>query len=105
MFLIAGVQPKTRRIDANPRRCPSCGLTTAYTTRVDHYLSLFFIPLIKVKQGEPFLLCEGCRRQVSSDQRYGFQEKASSTTAVCVACGESFDGAYNYCPYCGQRQK
>ncbi len=68
MFLIAGVQPKTRRVDGNPQRCPACGLTQAFATRVDHYLSLFFIPLIRVKQGEPFLLCEACQRPVNGSR-------------------------------------
>ena len=44
MFLIAGIQPKTRRVNDTPQRCPACGLVQAYATRVDHYLSLFFIP-------------------------------------------------------------
>jgi hypothetical protein len=68
MFLIAGVQPKTRRVDDNPQRCPSCGLAQAYTTRVDHYLSLFFIPLIRVKKGAPFLLCDRCGRPLDDFQ-------------------------------------
>jgi hypothetical protein len=51
MFLIAGVQPKTRRVDDNPQRCPSCGLAQAYTTRVDHYLSLVFHPLDPGEKG------------------------------------------------------
>ena len=68
MFLIAGVQPKTRRVDEHPQRCPACGLARAYTTRVDHYLSLFFIPLFRVKRGEPFLLCNGCQRPVDGFQ-------------------------------------
>jgi hypothetical protein len=78
MFLIAGVQPKTRRVDENPQRCPSCGRSQAYTTRVDHYLSLFFIPLIRVKQGEPFLLCEGCQRPANGSR---------ATRSGCTAVG------------------
>jgi hypothetical protein len=62
MFLIAGVQPKTRRVDDNPQRCPSCGLAQAYTTRVDHYLSLFFIPLIRVKKGANRSCCATAAR-------------------------------------------
>ena len=105
MFLIAGIQPKTKRVSETPQKCPSCGLTRAYTTRIDHYLSLFFIPLIRVKQGESFLLCEYCSRQMSNDQAYPPKEGASLTATFCKACGKSFDGTYNYCPYCGQRQK
>jgi hypothetical protein len=43
-FFIAGIQPKTVALDGLPKRCPSCGLDQALTKRVDHYLSLFFLP-------------------------------------------------------------
>jgi hypothetical protein len=105
MFLIAGVQPKIKRISENPQRCPSCGLSRAYTTRIDHYVSLFFIPLFRVKQGDAFLLCEGCNRQESYDPTQEPKVDGSPTTIVCVACKRSFNGTYTYCPYCGQRQK
>lgn len=104
MFLIAGLQPKTRRLDEKPRRCPACGLVQAYTTQVDHYLSLFFIPLIRVKQGEPFLLCEHCRRPVEDSGSPPAREvPLSGTLTVCVACKQTFDSAFKYCPHCGQR--
>ena len=103
MFLIAGVQPKTRRVDENPQRCPSCGLSQAYTTRVDHYLSLFFIPLIRVKQGEPFLLCEGCQRPANGSRVAAQEAPPSGDFIVCVACKRDFDSAFRYCPHCGQR--
>lgn len=104
MFLIAGIQPKTRRLDVNPQRCPVCGLAQAYATRVDHYLSLFFIPLIPVKQGEPFLLCEHCQQPVD-DVNPAAAEPAplSGDLAVCVACKQTFDSSFKYCPHCGQR--
>ncbi len=103
MFLIAGLQPKTRRVDENPKRCPSCGLAQAYTTRVDHYLSLFFIPLIRVKLGQPFLLCEGCQRPVSDSRAPVEEVSPSGSSSVCVACKRAFDSSFRYCPYCGQR--
>jgi len=103
MFLIAGVQPKTRRVDDNPQRCPACGLAQAYSTRVDHYLSLFFIPLIRVRQGEPFLLCEGCQRPVDGRRKTVQKVPLSGSSAVCVACKRVFDSSFNYCPHCGQR--
>jgi predicted RNA-binding Zn-ribbon protein involved in translation (DUF1610 family) len=103
MFLIAGVQPKTRRVEENPTRCPSCGQMSVYRTRVDHYLSLFFIPLIRVKRGEPFLLCEGCRRPVDGLEAPTPQAPPSGAASVCVACGKTVDGSFKYCPHCGQR--
>ncbi|WP_419658900.1 hypothetical protein Dvar_77630 [Desulfosarcina variabilis str. Montpellier] len=104
MFLIAGIQPKTRRLDENPQRCPVCGLTQAYATRVDHYLSLFFIPLIPVKRGEPFLLCEHCQRPVDDfEDAAGPVVPPSGEETVCVACKRTFDSSFKYCPHCGQR--
>ena len=103
MFLIAGIQPKTKRVDDNPQRCPTCGLTQAYTTRVDHYLSLFFIPLIRVKQGAPFLLCHGCERASDGSQASTQKVPPPGAERVCVACRKTVDGSYRYCPYCGQR--
>ena len=44
MFLIAGVSPKTRQIDANPRRCESCGLHQAYLTRIDGEQYALYLP-------------------------------------------------------------
>ena len=102
MFLIAGVQPKTKQVDDNPQRCPACGLTQAYTTRVDHYLSLFFIPLLRVKQGEPFLLCQRCQRPVDGFQTSPSQP-SSGTDRICVACKQTVDSSFKYCPHCGQR--
>ncbi len=106
MFFIAGIQPKNQRLDDQPRRCPVCGMAQAYTTRVDHYLSLFFIPLIRVKKGEPFLLCGQCQRPVEVSGAAARQApSADGQTTVCVACRKAFDSSYNYCPYCGQRAK
>ena len=105
MFFIAGIQPKTQRLDAQPQRCPACGLAQAYTTRVDHYLSLFFIPLIRVKKGEPFLLCEQCQRPVEESGAAARQAPSADGQTVCAACRKAFDGSYNYCPHCGQRAK
>lgn len=103
MFLIAGVQPRTRRVENEPKRCPSCGQERAYTTRVDHYLSLFFIPLIRVKQGEPFLLCDGCQRPMENFQPPVREAPPSGSSRVCVACKKAFDASFKYCPHCGQR--
>jgi hypothetical protein len=59
-FFIGGIQPKTIDLDNQPRMCPSCGLYQARLKRVDQYLSAFFIPVLRVKKGDPFLLCERC---------------------------------------------
>jgi hypothetical protein len=79
-FLIAGVQPKTRVLDQTPARCPSCGLFQAQLRRVDHYFSLFFIPLLRVKQGTPFLYCQRCQRPVD-DETAAVSPTAGTTPA------------------------
>lgn len=103
MFLIAGVQPKTVRLSDQPQRCPSCGLNQAYATRLDHYLSLFFIPLIRVRSGEAFLLCEHCQRSVDPGPAPAPTPLSAGVDTVCVACNRTFDRSFKYCPHCGQR--
>jgi predicted RNA-binding Zn-ribbon protein involved in translation (DUF1610 family) len=100
MFLIAGIQPKTRKLEDTPRRCPFCGQLQAYRSRVDHYLSLFFIPLLKVKTGEPFIRCDRC-------SQFGFSnanDQLSGTTPRqdrCAKCGRPLKRGFSFCPYCG----
>jgi len=103
MFFIAGVQPKTVRLDDQPQRCPSCGLNQAYATRVDHYLSLFFLPLLRVKAGAVFLLCEHCQQAAHATRQSEPAAPRSGEDTVCVACRRTFDRSFRYCPHCGQR--
>lgn len=103
-FVIAGMQPKTKTLDSTPRRCPRCGLHQAYTQQVDHYLSLFFIPLLRVKQGEPFLYCRRCRLPVGPEGMHGDTGDYSGTKPMCRQCGRSLQAGFRYCPHCGQRQ-
>jgi len=63
-FFIGGIQPKTVLVDKQARSCSRCGHFEVYLKRVDHYLSLFFIPLFPVKKGAPFLICENCKTVV-----------------------------------------
>ena len=65
MFIIAGISPRIKILDNNPRICPVCGLAQAYLKRADNYLSLFFIPLFRVKKGKSFLICERCENLAS----------------------------------------
>jgi hypothetical protein len=103
MFIfIGGITPKTRKIDENPRRCPDCGLYQAYQMRVDHYLNLFFIPVLRVKRGEPFIMCDRCRLvtpQSSQDSSTDQQESGH----LCKFCGKPVRGGFIYCPYCGKK--
>ncbi|NIR14576.1 MAG: zinc ribbon domain-containing protein [Desulfobacterales bacterium] len=101
-FLIAGVQPKTVTLDGQPRRCPSCGLEQAVTKRVDHHLSIFFLPLVRVKKGSPFLQCQSCGSQSheSGEVWHGSQERRQGQN--CPYCGKGLEPRFRFCPFCGK---
>ena len=101
-FFIAGVQPKTKLIDKTPRLCPDCGLPQAYLKRIDHYVSLFFIPLFPVKQGEPFLVCENCERMQPERERIS-DAAYRKVEMRCKSCGRVLERNFSFCPYCGNR--
>ena len=97
-FLIGGIQPKTIDIEGTPLLCPSCGLLRAGYKRVDHYLTLFFIPLIPVKKGAPFLYCDGCGIQSRGAYSNGYPNVSRS----CKNCGRKLESDFMYCPFCGK---
>ena len=102
MFIIAGISPRIKVLDGNPRLCPSCGLARAYLKRADSYFSLFFIPLFRVKKGDPFIICDRCETVVS-DQAAPFRTWQDSWPYKCNSCGKSLDKKFVYCPYCGKK--
>jgi hypothetical protein len=100
-FFIGGVQPKVKVLDETPRRCPRCGLHQARLKRVDHYLSVFFIPVLKVKTGEPMLICDRCEMPVREPE--AAPAPATETGNVCRFCKKNFPAEYAFCPVCGRR--
>ncbi len=102
MFLIGGVTPKIKVLDHTPRRCPVCGLHQAYTKRVDHYFNLFFIPIVRVKKGEPFIMCERCERTVNEFVAEDGSNRLDVAPPTCPHCGKTLDESFRYCPYCGK---
>ncbi len=102
MIFIAGVTPKVKVLDQNPRRCPVCGLHQAYYKRMDHYLSLFFIPILRVKKGEPFIMCDRCERTVNE---FGpdFNRRQQEGARTCRYCGKNVGSDFKFCPYCGKQ--
>jgi hypothetical protein len=102
MIFIVGVTPKTKTLDQNPRRCPICGLNQAYAKRVDHYLSLFFIPVFRVKKGEPFIICDRCER-TTYDYGSDLRHQPKNDTHRCRYCGKPLDLDFKFCPYCSKR--
>ena len=102
MIFIAGVSPKIKVLDQNPRRCPACGLHQAYYKRMDHYLSLFFIPILRVKKGEPFIICDRCE-QTANTIGPDFNQPQTKDARTCRYCGKALDEDFKYCPHCGKR--
>jgi hypothetical protein len=71
---------------------------------VDHYLSVFFIPIVRVKTGEPMLICNHCERPVSESGPGQFGTQPSPSKAKpCRFCGGDFPEDYLFCPLCGRR--
>ncbi|MCU0284929.1 MAG: zinc ribbon domain-containing protein [Acidobacteria bacterium] len=97
-FFIGGIQPRTVRLEKKERACPYCAHFEVYEKRTDHYLSVFFIPLIRVKKGISYVVCENCHAYVDSDKNV----KASEENQ-CRSCGRLLDPGFSYCPYCGER--
>ena len=101
-FLIGGVQPKTTTLDQTPRICPECGFAQAWLKRVDHYVSLFFIPVFPVKKGVPVLICKSCGAVSSPDQT--FREAGKDRAGKrCPQCGCTLNSEFRYCPGCGMQ--
>jgi endogenous inhibitor of DNA gyrase (YacG/DUF329 family) len=86
-----------------PRPCPTCGLPSARLKRLDHYLSFFFIPLIPVKRGEPFLECDRCGGVFDETGRPQPGPLQARPFRKCLICGREAAAEFKYCPYCGQR--
>jgi len=103
MIFVAGVSPKTTVIDPTARLCPACGLARARLQRVDHYFSLFFIPVFRVKKGDVFLFCDRCNRPVN-DRSGQLEAKREASPAACAVCGRELEDEHRFCPYCGQRR-
>jgi len=103
-IFVAGVQPRTRKIDDTPRRCPLCGLHQAYFRRVDHYLSLFFIPVWRVKKGTPFLACDRCEQNAEGIQTHA-GGPAPRPRQTCGRCGREIDSEFRFCPHCGNKMQ
>lgn len=108
-FLVGGVQPKARLLDATPRTCPRCGCLAARLQRIDSYLSLFFIPLVPVRRGEPVLACERCgyagppEADRAEPQEWFPDPDGGESPRRCPACRTLVESGFRYCPHCGQR--
>jgi RNA polymerase subunit RPABC4/transcription elongation factor Spt4 len=107
-FFIGGIQPKTVRLEKQARACPFCSHFDVRLKRIDQYISLFFIPILRIKKGIPFLNCENCHVVLNShtdtDSRdFEFGEMKGGSEQRCRSCGKFVAADYSYCPYCGKR--
>jgi RNA polymerase subunit RPABC4/transcription elongation factor Spt4 len=100
-FFIGGIQPKTVLIDKQARSCPVCGHFEIHQKRVDHYLSLFFIPLFPLKRGIPFLICAKCNT-IIDEHSYRTDAEPPIRKQRCPFCGRKVDPDFTFCPYCGK---
>ncbi|RPJ05707.1 MAG: zinc ribbon domain-containing protein [Deltaproteobacteria bacterium] len=90
-------------MDDQPRVCPNCGSPSARLKRLDHYVSLFFIPLIPVKRGERFLECGRCGGIFDEAGRTQPTPSWGKSNLSCPKCGREVSRDFHFCPYCGQR--
>lgn len=92
------VLSRIREIDATARECPACKAHQATLKRVDHYLCLFRIPVMRVRKGEPFLACNGCESIIAKD----YKKSRTTSKRICSTCGRALYGDV-YCPICGRQ--
>ncbi|MCX5919285.1 MAG: zinc ribbon domain-containing protein [Deltaproteobacteria bacterium] len=97
------MQPKKVQVDDQARACPRCGLPSARLKRLDHYISLFFIPLIPIKRGETFLECNRCGGVFDETGHAQASPFESRSPQACPQCGQPVSPGFRYCPNCGQR--
>jgi RNA polymerase subunit RPABC4/transcription elongation factor Spt4 len=97
-FFIGGVQPKTVTLNEPAKRCDACGLYQLSPMRTDHYLSVFFIPILPIKKGNIFFRCKSCGTVVTESKG-----SRNSHRETCKQCGSVVDPDFQFCPSCGQR--
>ncbi|MEA2039071.1 MAG: zinc ribbon domain-containing protein [Thermodesulfobacteriota bacterium] len=100
-FFIAGIQPKTVFLDDQPRMCSACGLYGARLKRIDHYLSVFFLPIFCIKKGEAFVECQRCGN-LSSESGEIRRDIPQRRGLTCHYCGKTLETTYRFCPFCGK---
>ena len=91
------VLSRIQTLDAAARECPACGVKQAVLKRVDHYLCLFRIPVLRVRKGEPFLACDHCESIIAQS----YKKSGNRSARTCSTCSRDLYGDV-YCPMCGR---
>jgi len=92
MIFIGGIGPRKKKLENQPRLCPNCG----------DYLSLFFIPIFRIRKGEPFIECDRCGH-ISDERGFAISPGIDLRDSRCRQCGANVEKDFKYCPYCGGR--
>ena len=103
MIFIGGVGPRRKKLEGQPRICSGCGLSQAYLIRMDDYLSLFFIPILRIRKGKSFIECERCGH-ITDETGKVYASGKDLQELTCHRCGEVVAKQFNYCPHCGAEQ-
>jgi endogenous inhibitor of DNA gyrase (YacG/DUF329 family) len=123
-FFIGGLQPRRELLDPGPLPCPRCGRRAARIEQIRHYITVFFVPLIPLRRGEPYLVCENCElvQPLPADAPAGYPEAYDPGThdgldeelegdlgeespVTCPHCGGPVEPEFDYCPFCGRKLK
>ena len=103
MFVfIAGIGPRRKKLESRPRSCPNCGQSQAYLVRTDDYIYLFFIPIVPIRKGQPYVECERCG-YVADETGKVHAPGADVQVIRCRGCGAILAKDFRYCPYCGAK--
>ncbi|MBW1850527.1 MAG: zinc ribbon domain-containing protein [Deltaproteobacteria bacterium] len=81
--------------------CPSCGLYQARLKRIDDYLSIFFLPVFRVKKGVVFLECQSCG-SISHELGEAWSGPGEGSFRACPHCGKTLEPIFRFCPFCGK---
>lgn len=109
------MQPKRAKLPEPARTCPACGRLSLERVRHDLWLSLFFIPVLPVKRGQPLWECSQCgygapqapapaapRPTPARDEPPGLPAPGQGP-GRCRFCGQPLEPGFKYCPNCGAK--
>lgn len=86
-------------------RCIPCQrMTKPIAIRFDQWISIFFIPLVRVQTGTPLLACSLCQTPYLNHPDFTdkWRDSTDKIGNVCIECGyDGIEKSFKYCPECG----